>query len=146
MKNARMFSVLMLVSSLVPAFAGDQKKFRVELEFGPVWQTRNDARIPNSFGTEFSLRGIQGSGPFAGGRIYVDYAFNPKHEVRLLAAPLTITSTGNLSKPVLFNNTSFAAGPGVKARYEFNSYRLTYRYRIYAGDRWTWKLGYRGTV
>ena len=126
MKNARVFSVPMLVSSLVPAFADDEKKFRVELEFSPVWQTRNDARIPNSTGTEFSLRDIQGSGPFAGGRIYVDYAFNPKHELRFLAAPLTITSTGNLSKPVLFNNASFASGPGLKARCEFNSYRLTY--------------------
>ncbi len=84
MKKTQMFSVLMLVSSLVPAFAGDEKKFRVELEFSPVWQTRNDARIPNSTGTEFAMRDIQGSGPFAGGRIYVDYAFNPKHEIRLL--------------------------------------------------------------
>ena len=136
----------MLVSSLVPAFSTDEKKFRVELEFSPVWQTRNDTRIPNSTGTEFALRDIQGSGPFAGGRIHVDYAFNPKHEVRFLAAPLTITSTGNLSKSVFFNNTSFAAGPGVNVRYKFNSYRLTYRYRIYAGDRWTWKLGATGKI
>jgi hypothetical protein len=29
----------------------------------------------------------------------------------------------------------------VDATYQFSSYRATYRYRIYQGDTWTWRLG-----
>jgi hypothetical protein len=147
MKKTGWLLLLLLIANLLPdAKAADEKKFRIELELGPVWQSRNDVRIPNATGTEFSLRDIQGSGPFAAGRVYFDYAINPKHELRLLFAPLSITSTGTLPYPVLFDGVPFDAGPGVKARYEFNSYRLTYRYRIYAGDRWTWKLGATGKI
>jgi hypothetical protein len=124
----------------------DDKKFSVEFEFSPVWQSKNDVRIPNDTGTKFSLRDIQGSGPFLSGRVFLTYALNPKHEFGLLAAPLSITETGELQEPVFFAGESFAAGPGVKATYQFNSYRMTYRYRIYAGDRWTWKLGITGKI
>ncbi len=124
----------------------DDGKFSMEFEFSPAWQSRNDARIPNSTGTKFSLRDIQGSGPFLGGRIILFFALTPKNEIGLLAAPLTITETGELKEPIFFAGQSFAAGPAVKAIYQFNSYRLTYRYRIYEGDRWTWKLGVTGKI
>ena len=82
----------------VPAAqAAGQKKFSIEIEAGPVWQNRNDVRIPNDTGTKFSMRDIQGSGPFASARVYFDYAFKPKHEFRVLAAPLSVTTTGALS-------------------------------------------------
>ncbi|MBN1566423.1 MAG: hypothetical protein JXA73_01140 [Acidobacteria bacterium] len=127
-----------------PAAADD--RVSVEFEFSPIWQSRNDARIPNATGTKFSLRDIQGSGPFFGGRVFLTFALNPKNEIGFLAAPFSIAETGELKEPVFFAGKAFAAGPGVKARYEFNSYRLTYRYRIYAGDRWTWKLGITGKI
>jgi hypothetical protein len=128
------------------ALAAGEKKFNVELEFSPVWQTKNDAQIPNETGTRFSLRDIQGSGPFAGGRVSIDYALNPKHEFRFLAAPLSYTSEGDLQHPVSFDGMLFEAGPGVEATYRFNSYRLTYRYRFYDGKSWTWKIGVTGKV
>ena len=127
-------------------WAADGKRFNLELEVSPVWQSTNNARIPNSGGTKFSLRDIQGSGPFAGGRVSLSYAPSEKHELRLMAAPLSITKTGELQTPVFFAGESFAAGPDVQATYRFNSYRLTYRYRIFSGDRWTWKLGVTGKV
>ena len=147
MNKSALLLILLFAANIFPeAKAAGENKFRIEFELGPVWQSRNDARIPNATGTTFSLSDIQGAGPFAAGRFYFNYAINPKHELRLLIAPLSITSTGDLDNPVLFDGIAFAAGPGVKARYEFNSYRLTYRYRIFAGDRWTWRLGVTGKI
>ena len=139
--------LFLLIPIIVPAVAaGEEKRFTGEIEFSPVWQTRNDVRIPSSTGTDFSLRDIQGSGPFATGRFNIYYAFNPKHELGILVAPLLIKSTGELHSPVFFAGESFAPGTGISATYRFNSYRLTYRYRFYNGDRWTWKIGITGKI
>ena len=138
---------LSALAFVAEAIAAGDSKFTVEVELGPVWQSRNDVRIPNNdSATEFSMRNIQGSGPFAAWRVSLAYAFNPKHEILFLAAPLSIASTGELTEPVSFAGENFTAGPGVEGRYKFNSYRATYRYRIFAGDRWTWKLGVTGKI
>jgi hypothetical protein len=135
-----------LMLSVPAAFGDSSKKFGFEIEAGPVWQSRNDVRIPNDTGTKFSLRGLQGSGPFAAGRVYFDYAFLPKQELRFLAAPLTLKGSGQLSEPTTFAGATFSPGQPVEGIYQFNSYRLTYRYRIYEGDRWTWKIGVTGKI
>lgn len=145
-KRILLWTVCVLLAAAAGAEAAGEQKFNIELEIGPVWQSRNDARVPNETGTKFSLRDIQGSGPFASGRIQMDYALNPRHEFRFLAAPLVISETGKLGRSVFFAGESFEPGPQVRAVYKFNSYRLTYRYRIYEGDRWTWKLGVTGKV
>ena len=36
----------------------DWKRFRFELEGGPVWQAKNDVRIPGNTGTEFSFKDL----------------------------------------------------------------------------------------
>ncbi len=128
------------------AQGADPKKFNIEMEGGPVWQSRNDVRIPNDTGTKFSMRDIQGSGPFAVARVYFDYLFKPKHELRVLAAPLSVTATGQLAATTSFAGRTFAPGQPVEGVYQFNSFRLTYRYRIFAGDRWTWKIGATGKI
>ena len=49
-----------------PVFAQDVHKVELELEAGPVWQTRNDVQIPNTAaGTRFSLVDLAGKGPWA---------------------------------------------------------------------------------
>ncbi len=139
-------SVAALVLSVPSAYGDDSRKFGFEIETGPVWQSRNDVRIPNDVGTKFSLLGIQGTGPFATARAYFDYAFLPKHEMRFLAAPLTLKGSGQLSGPTSFAGGTFYPGQPVEGVYQFNSYRITYRYRIYEGDRWTWKIGVTGKI
>ncbi len=141
-----LFAVISAFVMVEEAPGAETRKFGLELEFSPLWQSRNDARIPNGTGTQFSLRKIQGSGPFVGGRVFLSFAPSPKHELGFLVAPLSITKTGDLSSPILFAGKSFVSGPDVQATYTFNSYRMTYRYRIYSGDRWTWKLGITGKI
>jgi hypothetical protein len=146
-KICHLLSSMAICTVFVPAARGaDPKKFSIEIEAGPVWQSRNDVRVPNETGTKFSMRDIQGSGPFAAARLHFDYAFRPKHEFRVLAAPLSVTATGQLSAATSFAGQTFAPGQPVEGTYQFNSYRLTYRYRIYEGDRWTWKIGATGKI
>lgn len=133
--------VLLALASVAAADAGDAQRFRVEIEFGPAWQSRNDVRIPNATGTEFSLIDLLGTGPFTAGRVHLDWSLSPRSEIRLLVAPFARTGTGEFASPVRFAGQEFAAGQAIEGAYRFNSYRATYRYRLHDGERWTWRIG-----
>ena len=125
-----------------PAAAQTTPRFVLEVEGSPVWQTRNDVRIPNEApATRFSLRALAGSGPWAAGRAYLTWNINERHGLRLLAAPLSITATGVPNRSILFAGSPYAPGVPTRATYTFNSYRLTYRWRFHHGARWTWWVG-----
>jgi len=125
---------------------GGSTRLQIELEGGPVWQARNDVRIPNEGGTRFSLADLIGSGPFAAFRLEVSYDISPRHGLRAVLAPLTISGTGTLDAPVQFAGQSFAASVPTEGRYRFNSYRLTYRYRFHDGARWRWHIGFTAKI
>ena len=116
-------------------------RFRVELEAGPVWQTRNDARVPGTTGTDVDIADLTGNGPFPYGRITFDGRVARKHGIRALVAPLEISGTGQLPGPTRFNGQLFAPGIPTKATYRFNSYRLSYRYFLVDRPRWTATVG-----
>ncbi len=121
-------------------------RFEIELEAGAVWASRNDVQIPNESGTRFSLTDLAGSGPDLAYRVAATWNVGRRHALRLLVAPLTITGAAALDAPVLFANQSFAPGVGTEADYRFNSYRLTYRYRLYDGATWSWAAGFTAKV
>jgi hypothetical protein len=121
--------------------------FEIEIEGGPVWQTRNDVRIPNdASGTKFSLVEVLGSGPYAAGRAYITWNASERHSCRILLAPLSITGTGALASPVDFAGESFKAGVPTETTYRFNSWRATYRYRLRNGERAAWWIGFTAKV
>ena len=121
--------------------------FEVELEAGPVWQTKNDLQIPNDeSATRFSLVDLIGNGPSTAGRLYLTWNINPRHGLRVLAAPFQIVETGTPESDLLFAGESFAAGEAVVATYKFNSWRLSYRYRIAQGDRSRWWIGFTAKI
>ena len=122
--------------------AQEPTRFAVELEAGPVWQSRNEVQIPNDAeGTRFSLVDLAGNGPWPAGRLYFTWNINERHGLRALAAPLSFTETGTLEAPVDFAGSSYLPGVPTEATYQFDSWRLTYRYRFHHGDRWTWWVG-----
>jgi hypothetical protein len=131
------------VSFVRPGWAGRRLEWRfaLELEAGPVWQTRNDARIPGDTGTRFAIDDVTGAGPFPWGRVTFDASLSHRHRIRVLAAPLTIEETGTLATPVLFRGTTFGAGAATRATFKFNSYRLGYRYLLASGSRWSVFVG-----
>jgi AraC-like DNA-binding protein len=59
-----------------------------------------------------------------------------RHGLRLVAAPLGFDETGFLPYPVEFAGQSFSDEQPVTARYRFNSWRVTYRYRFDRPSGW----------
>ena len=134
--------VLAELATPTAVIAQDVTRFAVELELGPVWQSSNDVQIPNDAdGTRFSLVDLAGYGPWPAGRLYLTWNINERHGLRALAAPLSFTETGILQEPVDFAGASYLPGVPTEATYQFDSWRLTYRYRFHDGDRWTWWVG-----
>ena len=122
-------------------------RFELELEAGPVWQSRNVAQIPNDeSGTRFSLVPVVGKGPWFAARGYLTWNLNERNSLRLLVAPLSIRGSGVLASPVQFAGASYVPGAPVEAEYTFNSYRLTYRYRVWEGTRTSAWVGFTANV
>ena len=64
-------------------------------------------------------------------RGWVEYRLAKRHTVGLLVAPLRLQAQGSVDREVTFEDTQFPAGAPLRAVYEFNSYRVTYRYDVY---------------
>ncbi len=119
----------------------------LELEGGAFWQSRNDVQIPNdATGTRFSLVDVAGNGPWPAGRLYLTWNINERHSLRALAAPLSITETAVLTETVRFAGGVFDPNVPTEATYQFNSWRLGYRYRFHDGERWSWWIGFTAKV
>lgn len=116
--------------------------FSLEAEFGPVWQARNKAQIPNDERADrFALTDIAGSGPWPSVRINANWNFAGPHGLRAVLAPLSYDERGTVDRDVRFQGETFAADERLKAEYRFNSWRLGYRYRYHDGDRWRLWVG-----
>jgi hypothetical protein len=123
------------------------ERFTVELEVGAVWQSQNDVEIPNDgTATRFSLVDLAGNGPWPAGRVYVTWSITERNGLRALAAPLSYTETGVLQEPVIFVGEQFLAGTPTEATYQFNSWRLGYRFRFYSGESWRWWVGFTAKI
>jgi hypothetical protein len=127
---------LFLLLLALPTMAAEQKdwkRFRFELEGGPVWQAKNDVQIPGNTGTEFSFKDLTGSGPYAAGRFTFDWNFLERHGLRLEVAPLRFDGTGTLIQPVSFAGTTFSPGTSTEGKYKFDTYRVSYRWLFLNG-------------
>ncbi len=116
-------------------------RFSLEVEGGPLWQSRNEAAIPGDTGTRFNVDDVTGAGPFLGGRVTMDWALSRRHRMRALIAPLTIEASGSLPSDVTFRDETFVAGGRTTATFKFNSYRLGYRYLVAENDKWSFFFG-----
>jgi hypothetical protein len=99
-----------------------------DLETGPLFTARNDVRIPGEGGTLFSLKDDLIAETKGYVRIRLGHTFNEAHTLSLLYAPLRIESMGSIDQDVFYNGTTFPADTPLTGTYQFNSYRLTYRY------------------
>jgi len=143
-KFAFCLSFLFSLLLAFPTSAAEQKdsnRFRFELEGGPVWQARNDVRIPGNTGTEFSFTDLAGSGPYAAGRFTFDWNFLERHGLRLEVAPLRFDGTGTLNQPVSFAGTTFSPGTPTEGKYKFDTYRVSYRYLFLTKSSWRMHAG-----
>lgn len=123
----------------------DASRFSLGIEIGPVWFSRNDVRIPGTTGTEFDMTDLTGSGPDLFARVDGSWRINDRHGVRFVLAPLEITGSGMLLRDTDFAGATFPAGP-THAAYQFNAYKLTYRYTLRNPHAWLWRVGFTGIV
>jgi hypothetical protein len=138
--TATLAAAVILLAAAPAAHAQD--RWRVDFENGAALVGYNDVRIPGDTGTKFSLSDDLASDTAYYWRVRVDVRVAPKHVVSALAAPLALVSSGSFDRPaVAFAGAVFAPGVPVRARYVFNSYRLTYRYEPVRNDTWTVGVG-----
>ncbi len=142
--------VLCLGVAGLSAYASDAEvpemsPYWVSGEAGLTWQSRNDIEIPKGGATRYSFLDF-GKGPFLTGRVYAGYSLNEKHEFRGLFAPLRISASGSLKQDTVFMGKTFLAAQKTEGVFQFNSYRLTYRYTLHANETSAVKLGFTGKI
>jgi hypothetical protein len=143
------FFLILLMLGLSLATLGDVGKpcrWTAELEGGAVFSGYNDARIPNVGGTLFSLSEDLDIAAKAYYRLRLSYAVSRRHELSLLYAPLTLKAEGRLPAAVSFVGVLFPEGSAVEGIYTFNSYRLTYRYRLLDKPRLRLDIGFTAKI
>jgi hypothetical protein len=110
-----------------------------------VWQQRNDVRIPPLGGSDFSIVELIGSASTAAWRTELTVDLTARQELRFVYAPLRITGRGTPAAPISFAGGLFQPF-ATDAEYQFSSYRGTWRFRVFQGDTWTWRVGVTGFV
>ena len=141
MKNIILYISIMFVSSL-PALS----QVELDVETGAVFSGYNDVRIPGDTGTQFSLSEELDAETTVFYRVRVFYHINPRHHVGALYAPLSIQSAGAVDRPLRFEGAVFAAGAPLEATYQFNSYRLIYRYDFLLKEKLELGVGFTAKV
>ena len=146
MKNRTAFLLFLLLAAATALGGADNLRWTAELEGGAVFSGYNDVRIPNATGTLFSLSRDLDVAAKAYYRLRLSYALSRRHELSLLYAPLTLKATGTLPADVMFMGTLFPQGSEVDGVYMFNSYRLTYRYRLLDKPRLRLDIGFTAKI
>ncbi len=139
--------IALLAASLAgPLASAAGRPLVLDVEGLAAWQGRNVAQVPNdAAGTRFAIDSVTGSGPFATARVQIAWPLGERQELRLLAAPLSVSESGLLGAPVNFQGQRFAAG-AVRARYRFDSWRATWRYRWIDRPDLSVKLGFTAKI
>ncbi len=118
----------------------------VDLELLAVSQNKNQVQVPNTLqGTRFSLQSLTGSGPYFAPRLQASWAAGERSEWRVLLAPLALSEQGRSDRAIRFQGASFAAGP-IAARYQFNSWRATWRWRWIDREDLIVKVGFTAKI
>lgn len=139
------FSLILLgVGFLLAPKASSQ--IELDIESGAVFSGYNDVRIPGDGGTLFSLSEELEADPGVFYRIRVFYNFNNRHHLGALYAPLSINSSGQLDRDLIFEGETFPANTPLDAIYKFNSYRLIYRYDFLRKDNIELGVGFTAKI
>ncbi len=138
-------SLALGVSILASSPAWAEGRWRLDLEGAAAWQTRNEFAIPGDTGTPVSLQDYA-NGPFGAWRATLFWDVSRRSSLRLVAAPLGLDVDFAPGGPVQFQGQTFAAGQPTRARYEFNSYRLSWFRRFSSSGAWSFRAGLTAKV
>ncbi len=122
-------------------------QFALDLESGLVVSSPyNEIRVPGNSGTTFDLAKDLQTKPAFFYRVRASYTFAKRHTVSVLAAPLTVKSTGSLPRNVTYDGQVFPSNQPTEGFFTFNTYRLTYRYGIVNTNRFRLGAGLTGLL
>ncbi|MGB3778977.1 MAG: hypothetical protein WA960_11515 [Tunicatimonas sp.] len=116
-------------------------QLELDVETGAALSGYNKVRIPGEGGTFINFAKALEPTPTAFYRLRLSYTINEKHTITALFAPLTIRYNGTFGQELQFFGTNFAATQPLAVRYQFNSYRLTYRYNFPRTKRFQFGVG-----
>lgn len=148
--TSKIQSILLILTLAICLQASSaQAQFKLDAEFGSAFNTKNDVRFPNDENSTSDFVDIPkelGPGQTAFFRLQASYTIKERHTILALFAPLTFKFSGTFDEPVKFGNSVFTENDITDVSYKFNSYRLTYRYRIVNRERIKFGLGLTGKV
>jgi hypothetical protein len=119
---------------------------QIDLESGLVSTGYNDVRIPGDQGTLFSLEEDLQSNTKIFYRLRASYTIKSRHTISLLYAPLQTKSEGSVANDIFFEGVLFPANTELNGTYKFNSYRLTYRYKLVNSSKIDFGLGFTAKI
>jgi len=113
----------------------------LNLEGGAAFSGRNEVRIPPDTGTQFSLTEDLDTRATGFWRLRAGMRFGERHEASVLVAPLRFRASGAIGREIRYGGETFPADADLDARYRFDSYRLSYLYRVWGANRARLDLG-----
>ncbi|MBS1809235.1 MAG: hypothetical protein JST84_13815 [Acidobacteria bacterium] len=119
----------------------DDYRVNLEVEGGVFNFTRNDVRDPGDTGTPFKFSALNATGPGGYFRVYAEAKVSERNTLRFLYAPLKVSGTGTLPTPTFFESATFAPNVATKGTYQFNNYRVNWRYTLKDSERWKIQAG-----
>ena len=128
-----MIRCLFLVSLALLAWVGMPPAYaqlQLDAETGGALSGYNKVRIPGEGGTLIDLSQSLKSNATFFYRLRLSYTIDETHTFSALFAPLTIRYKGEFGQRLDFQDVTFGPNDPLKVRYQFNSYRLTYRYNF----------------
>jgi hypothetical protein len=137
----KLSAVIFALAAVLIAGQASARSLEVEVESGLVVPGYNDIRIPGDTGTKFSLVDDLKADNELYVRARLTWHISDRHLVSALVAPLRVDASGTFDRPVFYEDRVFEPGREVSARFRFDSYRLTWRYRIYESERLKLGLG-----
>ncbi len=146
MKRVTIFFFLSVALASTVNLSANTGKWYCDLETGIVWSGYNDVAIPRSTGTPFSLTNDFKTAKKLIYRLRLGYRIAERHDLSILLAPLSLNATGEIKEPFLFYNTNFKSSNSAGGLYRFNSWRLTYRYRLLNKTHWQIWLGFTAKI
>lgn len=125
-------------------------QFMADVELDIIKTGYNKIQVSGTEGTRFNITN-EGNGNFDNKasfayRLRAGYRFNNRHNVFGLFAPLQVSYNGNFDKNTRFYEENFLPLVDTKVSYQFNSYRLTYRYDFVVTDKVRLGAGLTGKI
>lgn len=146
MKNKFPLNAILLAIGFFASFSSVNAQAFIDLEAGAVSTVYNDVRIPGDAGTLFSLKTDLKAKSNSFVRARAGWTINGKHNISLLYAPLTISSSGTTDTQIFFQGVSFPSNTLLTADFRFDSYRITYRYDFVKRSKIEFGLGFTAKI